>query len=343
MGIQAKKLEGFKSAIDNAKKILVFFDDDCDGLAAYLQVCKYKGEAVGVAIRAVPELKVEYIRKIKEHDPDLILVFDMAMISEEFLDQNKVPLIWVDHHEPKEAKGVTYLNPHLEDQEDNRPTSYWVHEALHSSIYLATVGCIADWFWPEFIDEFRKEFKDLLPKDIKTAPDALFNPHSRIGTLVQVFLFNLKGSVSDMNKSIKAFTKVQSPLEILEQASEHGKFVYKRYLPFREEYTRILNSIPISNDKFIGHIYENAGNAYSSEISNELMYRYPDKVFLIGRKNQSEMRCSLRATEKDVWTPLQKALKGVEGYGGGHKNACGLCVKEKDFDKLVEVLRKELS
>ncbi|MEK6963991.1 MAG: hypothetical protein AABX70_06175, partial [Nanoarchaeota archaeon] len=295
MGIAKNRLDDFKKSIDNAKKILVFFDDDCDGLAAFLQVYKYKGEAVGVAIRAVPELKAEYIRKIKEHDPDLIVVLDMPMITEEFLDQNKVPLIWVDHHEPKNPKGVTYLNPHVEDEEDNRPTSYWIHQALNSSVWLATVGCIADWFWPEFVDEFRKEFSNLLPENINTAPDALFN--SKVGTIVQVLLFNLKGSVSDMNKSIKTFTKVQSPIEMLEQTSEPGRFVYKRYLPFREEYERILNSIPISEELFIAHIYENAGNAYSAEISNELMYRYPDKTFLIGRKNQGDVRCSLRATE----------------------------------------------
>ncbi len=341
MGISTDKLEEFKKKIANAKKILVFFDDDCDGLAAFLQVYKYKGEAVGVAIRAVPELKAEYLRKVKEHSPDLILVFDMPMITEEFLDQNKVPLIWVDHHEPKQPKGITYLNPHLEEEEDNRPTSYWVHQALGTSVWLATTGCIADWFWPDFADEFRKEFADLLPKNLKTAPDALFN--SKVGTLVQVLLFNLKGSVSDMNKSIKTFTKVQSPLEILEQTSDPGRFLYNRYLPFRKEYERILSSIPISKDKFIVHIYENAGNAYSAEISNELMYRHPDKVLLIGRKSQGEMRCSLRATDKDVWTPLQKALKGLEGYGGGHKNACGLSVKEKDFDKLVAVLKEELT
>ncbi|HLD04789.1 MAG TPA: DHHA1 domain-containing protein [Candidatus Nanoarchaeia archaeon] len=340
MGISKKKLEDFKKSIDNAKKILVFFDDDCDGLAAFLQVHQYK-ECIGVAIRAVPELRADYMRKVKEHEPDLILVFDMAMINEEFLEANKVPLIWVDHHEPKQPKGITYLNPHLEDEEDNRPTSYWVHQALNSNVWLATLGCIADWFWPEFADEFKKEYPDLLPKEIKTAPDALFN--SKLGTLVQVFLFNLKGTVSDMNKSIRTFTKIKSPLEILNQASEAGQFLYKRYAPFREEYERILNSIPVSTDKFAVHIYENAGNAYSSEISNELMYRYPEKVFLIGRKNQGKIHASLRAVKIDVWTPLQKALTGLEASGGGHKNACGLSVKENELSRLIDALRKELS
>lgn len=340
MAISEEQLQSFRKSIDSAKRILVFFDDDTDGLASYLQVHAYKGDAIGVAVRAVPELREDYLRKVEEHHPDLILVFDMAKISKEFLEKVQVPLIWVDHHEPQAHGNALYLNPRLEDDADNRPTSYWIYQTLRSSLWLATIGCIADWFWPEFIGEFQAQYPELLPVSIQTAPEALFN--SKVGMLVQVFIFNLKGTVSDMNKSIRTLAKIKTPLEILNQSSKEGKSLYERYSKYRKDYERLLHSAPVPDEPFVVFLYENHDNAYSSEISNELMYRYQDKVFLIGRKAGDEVRGSLRAMKLDVWTPLQTALKGIEGYGGGHKNACGLCVKQKDFDRFLDALRNAI-
>ena len=40
---------------------------------------------------------------------------------------------------------------------------------------------------------------------------------------------------------------------------------------------------------------------------------------------------------------LENALKGVEGYGGGHEHACGAVVKAEDFSQFVKNLEKEIS
>jgi len=40
---------------------------------------------------------------------------------------------------------------------------------------------------------------------------------------------------------------------------------------------------------------------------------------------------------------LKKALERVQGYGGGHPQACGASVKKEDFSTFIKVLRKHLS
>ena len=40
---------------------------------------------------------------------------------------------------------------------------------------------------------------------------------------------------------------------------------------------------------------------------------------------------------------LEKALDGIEGFGGGHEHACGASVPIEDFDKFIKQLRKAIA
>ncbi len=55
------------------------------------------------------------------------------------------------------------------------------------------------------------------------------------------------------------------------------------------------------------------------------------------------MKCSIRAGKDTILTgALEKALAGVEGYGGGHEQACGAVVKKEDFEQFISNLKDEL-
>jgi len=80
--------------------------------------------------------------------------------------------------------------------------------------------------------------------------------------------------------------------------------------------------------------------SFTGELSNELLYRYPKKVILVAREKSGEMKCSLRTSPGlNLQKAIEKALNGVNGYGGGHEYACGSCVKFEDFDRFVEQLK----
>ena len=52
-----------------------------------------------------------------------------------------------------------------------------------------------------------------------------------------------------------------------------------------------------------------------------------------------EVKCSLRSGERlNVAQALEKALVGINGYGGGHEHACGAAVPVEQFDLFIEQL-----
>lgn len=83
--------------------------------------------------------------------------------------------------------------------------------------------------------------------------------------------------------------------------------------------------------------------SFTSDISNELLYKFPEKIIIVGRKKEDEVRMSLRSAKILIPPILEKALNGLDGHGGGHELACGACVKQEDFDEFVDRIKKSIS
>ena len=49
----------------------------------------------------------------------------------------------------------------------------------------------------------------------------------------------------------------------------------------------------------------------------------PDKMILIAREKNGEMKLSMRGAKYEVLPVLKEAIEGLDGYGGGHLHACG--------------------
>ena len=80
-------------------------------------------------------------------------------------------------------------------------------------------------------------------------------------------------------------------------------------------------------------------------MSNELMYKFPKKIIVVGRDKDDRIMMSLRSpSKKGVKLPkvLEKALMGVDGYGGGHEYAVGANINKEDYDKFMKVIREEV-
>ena len=81
--------------------------------------------------------------------------------------------------------------------------------------------------------------------------------------------------------------------------------------------------------------------SFTGDLSNELLFRFPKRVILVGREKNGEVKLSLRSGPKIKLSEiLEKALVGIDGYGGGHEYACGACVKSEDFKRFVSNLKK---
>ena len=342
MALSGKQIKEIKDELDNCKNPLFFFDDDQDGLCSFLLLYRYKIEGHGVVVKTAPKLGTVLLRKVEEYKPDKIFILDVADVEQDFLEQVKVPVIWIDHHGLSGKENVKYFNPRISNPEDNQPTSFMCYQSVQQDLWLAALGCVADWFLPEFLGEFEKEYPEMIQNPYMNPGDVIYN--SKFGKLIRIFSFILKGKHSEVMKSIKILTRIKTPYEILNQESSEGKFIFKRfeevnklYEPLLKEFTETAEK---TNDNLIVFTYKDDQSSFTSDLSNEAIYKYPNKLIIIARQRNDEMKCSLRASKINLIPIIEKCLIGLNGYGGGHEHACGLNVKKDDFEEFLRRFRE---
>lgn len=327
--------------LDECKRPLFFYDDDADGLCSFLQLYMYKREGNGICVKITP-LDEKLVRKVEEYDPDKVFVLDIPVVSDDFFDNIKVPKIWIDHHPNEKRHEVIQYNPRLEGL-DSIPASGLCYDIAKHSLWIAMVGMISDWYYPkDLVKKFRKKYPGLLPSDIRTPEKALFE--SKVGELAKIFNFILKGNNKDVKKCVNVLTRIESPYEILDQTTPQGKYIYKRYLQVSKEYSDFLAQAEkkASDDEFLIFKYRSS-QSITSLLSNELLYRYPDKIIMVLRDTVDYYKGSLRSPKKIIINKiLENALVGIEGHGGGHENACGIGIKKESWDLFIDQLKKEV-
>ncbi|MBI2129512.1 DHH family phosphoesterase [Candidatus Woesearchaeota archaeon] len=323
-----------REELETCTKPLFFFHDDADGVCSFLLFYKFIKEGKGIIVKATPRIDSKFIRKAEEYQPDKIFVLDIAMIDDEFIDAVKTKIVMIDHHELLEKKKILYFNPRLEGK--NVPVTYICYKVAGGDLWLATLGAAADWFYPEYAEEFSKKYPDLLPENIKDPEKMMFE--TRLGELMKIFSFVVKGDTDTANKCIKILTRINEPYEILDQTTPQGKFIYQQYEKINKEYESLLKEAlkTKTEGKTFMYIYKDVKISFTKELSNYFLHKYPDKIIVIGRERFDEVKLSFRASKINVRDVLQKALVGIEGYGGGHEMACGANIKKKDFERFME-------
>lgn len=334
------QIKEIRTELDGCRNPLFFFHDDPDGLCSFLLLYGYKKEGSGFIVKSVPKMDEKFLKKVQEYTPDKIFIADIAVVDQKFIDNANAPVVWIDHHEPLKRHKVKYFNPRVNDKGANVPATLICYKVADDNLWIAMTGCVGDWVTPYFYDEFKEKYPDLVDGD-KDPGSILFT--TKIGRLARVLSFILKGKTSDVMKCIKIMTRIKTPYEILNQETSQGKFIYKRYEKINQQYSSLLEQAlkKESDDPILIFTYEEDKMSFTGDLSNELHFRMPDKLVIVGRKKNDEIRMSLRS--KSLLPPmLEKALQGLEGYGGGHEHACGACVKKDDFELFVKRIRDNL-
>lgn len=338
-----KHYEQIKEELDSCKNPLFFFDDDPDGLCSFLLLYRYLKEGHGFVVKTHPTLNAGYANKIEEYHADKAFVLDVANLEQDFIDASKVPVIWIDHHGPYQRTNVKYFNPRLVKKDSNIPTTYMCYQVVKQDLWIAALGCIADYYMPDFIGEFKEKYPELMSKNGKMSVGDLYFD-SRLGTLIKAFSFCLKGKTSDVTANMKVLTRISSPNEILNQETSQGRFIFKKYERINKPYEELLKSATeqATKDNVLVFAYSDDKMSFTGDISNELLYRFPEKIIIVGRKKDEDIRMSIRSSKIHVPPLLEKCLAGLEGYGGGHELACGANVKEKDFKEFVRRVKESI-
>lgn len=350
MSDKEQLLDNIRNQISSANKVLIYFDDDVDGLSSYNLIKRLCKKEKGVIIKSTPVLREQYLSVYESYEPDLVIILDKPMIEPAFIDKITVPLIWIDHHDSQSQfvgnrRNVTYYNPHNFVAEDNSCTAYCAYQITKENEWLCVLGSVADWQLNDVTKKFAEKNPTLLNPKFTNPADALFN--SKIGEYVKLLTFNLKGDQSDVKKSIYAFARINSFEELIDLKTDDASFLQERYNVVGSEYAGLIKSAKEVGEKakkLIVFEYAPTLVSVTSELSNELLYTFPKKIILIARLKNDEYKCSLRCGDGyHLPTLVQKSMAGLRGYGGGHDHACGACVHKDDFktflsrfEKLVE-------
>ena len=139
-------------------------------------------------------------------------------------------------------------------------------------------------------------------------------------------------------------TRISSPDELLKGETSRSRFVLKHYEKIRKSYDEVLDeAMKVKpKGKLFVFIYKSGKVSVTKNLADELAYKFPDKLVIVGREKSGEVKMSLRYDQGHLPEILEKALVGIQGSGGGHETACGCCVDAEDFDRFQENIENEL-
>ena len=325
-----------KEHLERAQNPVFFFDNDTDGLCSFLLLQRYIERGKGVPIKSFPDLTSEYFRKVDELKADYIFILDKPIISKEFwerVEQVNIPVVWIDHHEIQEEipDFVNYYNPLYNKDKKNEPVSVLCYQVTNKKddVWIAFIGAISDRFLPEFASEFKKKYPDLY-YDSKNPFDIFYK--SGVGDVAKIMSAGLKDKTSNVVIMLKFLMKVKNPYEVLEE-SRANFLMHRRFKQIEKRYQRLLkDAIKDYNPKDKILFFQYGGDlSISSELANELSYKFSDKFIVVMYIKGIKANISVRG--ESVKERVLKAIKGIkDATGGGHDNAVGAKVNIQDLD-----------
>jgi single-stranded DNA-specific DHH superfamily exonuclease len=336
--ISPTHLQEIREHLENSQNPLFFYDNDVDGLCAFLILQRAIGRGKGVAIKSFPDLKEQYVRKVEELNPDAVFILDKAELSKEFADameEKSIPMIWIDHHETKTPKEIIDKTSYYSSYPSSEPTTYIAQKVFNrqEDLWLGVIGCIGDVYMPDFAEDFEKASPELFNSKI-SAFDVLNS--TEIGKIVRMLNFGLMDSITNVVNLVKYLFKAKNAYDLLEE-NQYTKQFHKRYSQLNEFFNKQVEKAESqvdTNSQVIFYTY--SGNtSMSSEIANRLFYNHRDKLVIVAFKRPEKANISIRG--KNALEVTKKGIEGIEGAtGGGHVEATGAMIPIDNFEKFKE-------
>jgi len=338
-----EQINEIREHLESARNPVFFFDNDPDGLCSFLLLQRYIGRGRGVAIKSLPDLDASYFNKVEEFNADYIFVLDKPAINPGFIElaeKANIPIVHIDHHNVAKSDLKYYYNT-FHTSGKNEPVAYLCYKIVNKKedMWISAIGCITDYYIPDFIEDLRKQNPELIDSNYKNAFDILYG--TKFGEISQIVSFGLRDKTSNVVSMMKFLMKAQSPNDLLEENSKTKSFL-NRFREINEKYQKILKK---AQEHVKGDLiwFTYAGDlSINQYIANELFYKYPHKIIVLAYTKSSMANLSLR-WEKDIRTATVNAIKYLDGAtGGGHEHATGARMDRDKLDLFKEKLLEEI-
>lgn len=332
-----KQVEEVREHLENAKNPVFFYDSDADGLSSFVLLARYIGRGKGVIARNPRESSEAYLRKVEEFGADYVFVLDTPQISPDFIrgvEERNIPVVVMDHHNVPPIETEFYYNTY-DVSGKSEPVSYLCYKIANQKkdAWIAAIGCISDYYIPDFFENFAKQNPDLVDCEYKTPFDVVYK--CALGKWVKIFNYALKDSMTNVVKFSNFLLKANFAYEVIEENSRTKSFLDK----YNEVDATIQKLFEKAKKEISGKLlfFTYSGEmSLSQQLSNQLMYYYPDKVIVVGYRSGGRIKFSLRWFN-NIREITLKAIENLPGAtGGGHENATGAQMSEEDVEKFRE-------
>jgi len=341
-----KQLKEIREHLENAKNPIFFFDNDADGLASFLVLQRFIGRGRGVSLKGLPSLNKSYYKKAEDFNSDYIFVLDRPGVDDEVVELNKkgknLPIVCIDHHKLDGEPNIeNYYNTNLESGK-SEPTSYLCYKATgkKEDMWLAVIGCLGDWYIPEFFEDFKKKYPELVSYPYKNPADIVYK--TELGKIIMILNLSMKDTTTNVVILYKYLMNAKGPKDILEENAKTKSFL-ERYEFLNKTVKKMVEKAEQDIDrknKFLFFTYS-GDMSLSQHISDELMSKHSDLRIAVGFIKGGYVKFSLRGEK--IRTIMMDAMKDIEGAkGGGHEFSCGAQMNAEHIDVFKKNLLQEI-
>ncbi len=352
---ELKKAEKFIENTNKESRVLIIAHRDGDGVistAIITQLLKEKEfnqtNIKNIFILSRGKEAQEKIRKEAQKTKAQTIIFlDYTPNNEVYRENTEegIRTLTIDHHpqlQPNE--GGVYVNP-------------WQKEVLPSAgamchqLYTQAGGTKNTKPWAIISAYGDTRLKETL-KQIKLTPkeEEIYIPSGRLDwDLLEVVRamaaasFNNQQAQQLLELTLKSIED-ENPSLIAEEKYGKAKKIFKsRNKAYREmiEETRKAEVKIYEESKLVLAIIRPKRNIKNMAVDH-LRLKYPDYTVAVASNKEKNYYFSFRAFEKDLSKVVPRACEGIQAQGGGHSNAAGGKVKEKDLNTFIENLKEQL-
>ncbi len=348
--LSTQQCEELREHLTRAQNPVFYYDNDADGLCAFLLLRRFLGRGKGVAVRSYPGLHHTYARKAQELGADAVFILDKPVLDPAFLTALRalaIPIIWVDHHESNVPSPFTpgedffIYNPMYGTPASSEPVTYWAQRVCRrgEDLWIAVMGCIADHYLPDFAATFAETHPDLWAKGIDQPFDAYYR--TEIGRLARALNFGLKDSATHVVHLQNYLISCLHPTELFADVAGNSAF-RRMYDKLHTRYQALLEEAEGCKEADLIFFSYGGRTSMSSELSNELAYRSGGCFVAVAYTNAGITNVSLRGTNvKEILERILPCL--THARGGGHKDAVGARIQSKELELFHRLLSEEIS
>ncbi len=340
--LSKKQILEIREHLNRAQSPLFYFDNDQDGLCSYLLLRRFCNKGNGVPVKTSP-LGNEYLRRIDEFYPDYVFILDQPVVSNEFFEavrEKNIPIVWIDHHETKKElipDYVNYYNPLYGSKKSSEPVTKLCYDISKKKedMWILIAGCLADRFFPKEYKTFSKNYPDLTI-DSKEPFQIFYD--SQIGKLSRMIGMGLKDRTSSVMKMIRFLINARTPYEVLEEKSEN-MLLHRRFNEINSKLQKLFSRAKKEVSGNILFFKYASDTSMSADLSNKLSYTFPNKYIIVAREKGADLTLSMRG--KGIREKFLKSIEGFDGArGGGHEDAVGGQIGEKDFEEFKKRMKE---